>query len=673
MNAKQEVAKIDRERVRSVRAATGPLAGPPPEFPDTISDTDNRVYVDKLLPGTKLKAMLRRWPNEHEDDVVTVRIAQQAATPVWKIVDTFPAGPIADRPPEFEAGIPTEELTDYNPAGTPSVWLVHYRAAPPLGNQWTSDNKELEIDRRAHYQPTPGGTKNRPPLPVANPAIPATDIIDDAYVNNLPGGLMEVTVGVDHWAVGDKCYLYLSKSYQEVNPDEPLNPPPCALPQSSIINVSGTILRSLPPGTAYFFYQHVDAVGNKSALSVAQGVRIAFAPAPVLEDPIVPLASSQTDRLIDLKDCAEVGGVTVEVERVDHVEDTDEIKLEWNGALVDTLEFGTATKLVFPVPFDTIFDDYYTGGPTTEGEVPVNVKATLLRGPDEVDDSSVDIFSNLYAPGPTDPTDPGLPNDQLTAPNVTSTTVPNIIEIEDHNVEQTITINLWTDVDKPVKQGQQIAAEYAGVRLSDLAFLRDNQTVATIPLPWNVIETAGLGDKPLQYFVSDIGGVNENPSLIQTVTNNALVVDMKAPSITTDNPGLLLCDDLEKPTWRAVVNIEGDPVHLQLGREVTLHAQGYRDAAYTQLAPGTDFTSTTPHTIIGTEPADGFTMNIEPYDPFIRNVPEPPPTPIGAGPYIGYWKIWYTVEIGGTDYPSDEFEIVVNLINAGAEYCEQQT
>ncbi|MBT2295661.1 hypothetical protein [Pseudomonas fluorescens] len=675
MNAKQEIAEIDRERVRSARATSGPLAGLPPEFPDVIiSDTDRRVYVDKLPPGGNLPVTLKLWVNQHPTDEVVVNIAQSATNPAWVEVDRFPAGTdISQRPPEYVASIPADSLTDYNPAGTPSIWLVMYEAGPVPGNPWESTPSPIEIDRRAHYQPTPGGAKNPPPIPLASPAIPAGDFINDAYVNSLPNGVMEVTAGVDHWAQGDKCYLYISKLYSEATTDEPLNPPPYTLPQNGKFEITGTVLRSLPSGSAYLFYQHVDAVGNRSKLSTPKGVKIAFAPAPVLDDPVVPLASTQTDRTIDLKDCAEPGGVTVEVNRVDHIEDSDEIKLEWNTTAVDTKAFGTLTKLVFPVPFSTIFDDYYTGGPTTEGEIPVNVKATLLRGTDEIDVASVDIFSNLYVAGPTDPTDPGQPNDQLNEPNVKSTDVDNVIAIGDYGKNQIITIDLWTDVNKPVKGGQEIRAEYAGVRLSDVAFLNDNDTVATISLPWDVINGGGLGGKSLQYFVSDIGGANENPSLIQTVTNHAMVVEMDPPTITRRYPDRILCGDLDKDASHvAVVTIPGNPTHLKLGRQVTLHAQGYRDENYTQTAPGTDFTSTTPHTIVGDEPDNGFEMIIEPYDPFIRNIPVPPPIPIVDGDYVGYWRIWYTVDIGGTPYPSNDFDILISLVNVMGEYCEDQ-
>ncbi|QIB03551.1 hypothetical protein GZ982_02250 [Pseudomonas fluorescens] len=673
MNAKQQIANIDRERVRRERAAAEPLAGNPPEFPGVIvSDADRRVYIEYLRPGAKLPVTLRRWPNEDDTDEVWVYIAREPAVPtddpVWEEVDTFPAGPIADRPSVFVAGIPTEKLTDYNPAGTPSVWLVKYEAMPPLGNEWESDPETIVIDRRAHYQPNPGGPKNQPPLTTATPTYPPDNIIDNAYLSSLPNGTWELVVGTQGLASGDKCYFYISRNYTELNTDEPINPPPYTLPLTGKFEVDSGTLRGLPAGAVYVYYRLVDAVGNESRLSVPKGLKIMFSPSPVLEAPRVPLASSGTDRLIDLKDCAVPGGVTVEVDRVDNVEDTDEIQVNWNNTVVDTKAFGTATKLVFPVSFDIISDDYYKDGDDTQEDVPVTVKATLLQGATPLSESFVDIFSNIYVPGPT-PVDPG-PNDGLNEPNVTSTDVDNVIEIEDYGVDQIITIVLWTDPDKPVKDGQQIIAAYEGVRLPDVAFLNAGDTSVTIELPWTVINGAGLGDKSLQYFLSDIGGTNENPSPIQTVTNNALVVNMDPPDITTRYPNLVRCGDLQRNTFNAVFTIPGNTEHLLVGREVTLHAQGYRDAAHTEEAPDTDFSSPTPHTIVDGEPESGFTMTVSPYDPVIRNIPEPPPDPVEPGDYIGYWKVWYTVKINATDHPSAEYDATVRLVNANGEYCE---
>jgi hypothetical protein len=67
-------------------------------------------------------------------------------------------------------------------------------------------------------------------------------------------------------------------------------------------------------------------------------------------------------------------------------------------------------------------------------------------------------------------------------------------------------------------------------------------------------------------------------------------------------------------------------------------------------------------------------MAITPYDPNIRNIPVPPPDPIPVPPgdYRGYWKIWYTVEINATEYPSVEFDSPIYLVNPKGEYCEDQ-
>jgi hypothetical protein len=297
----------------------------------------------------------------------------------------------------------------------------------------------------------------------------------------------------------------------------------------------------------------------------------------------------------------------------------------------------------------------------------------LLRGPKEISKSDVEFEENIYYPGSVNPVDPDPINNELNAPHIISTTVPDVLEPADYNKEHTVRIILWTDVDKPVKNGQQIFGEYAGQRFGPV-FLTDGQAQVDMPLPWKLINDGGLGmNKPLQYFVSDIGGVNENPSPIQMVTNNAIVVEMEPPIVEREyeDEETLYCADFKETDFGLRVKIPGNPAHLQLGRDVILYAQGYRDEAMTQPADGTDFASD-PHPIAGTEPADGFELVLEPYNPFIRNIPVPPPNPIPdpPGDYSGWWRIWYTVDISGTEYPSEEFLSKVYLINPRGEYCE---
>jgi hypothetical protein len=76
---------------------------------------------------------------------------------------------------------------------------------------------------------------------------------------------------------------------------------------------------------------------------------------------------------------------------------------------------------------------------------------------------------------------------------------------------------------------------------------------------------------------------------------------------------------------------------------------------------------------MGNEPTNGFELTI-PYDPSIRNIPNPPTNPIPdpPGDYNGWWKVWYELDINGTDYPSLEHHTKVYLVNALGEYCEDQ-
>jgi hypothetical protein len=677
MNAKQKISELDRELVERQRSeGPGTFAGLPPEIPDTLSATDRRVPVAKLQAGMELPVILKLWELQRPDDRVTLRIAQKPVppnNPVWSPVDAFDAGP-DPRPPTYTSRIPADLLSDYNPRGTDSTWLVQYQVRVPGSNPWFSDAEEIIIDRRAHYQATPGGAKTRPVSAVIDPPFTAyPGVIDETYLSSLTGAVMKVTVPIDQFAVGDQVFFYISREYSLQNPEPPLNPGPYLLPANGVLEIPAATLRNLPANAIYLYYKFIDAVGNESALSQAIPLTVSFMPLPVLDPPIVPLARDVTDKLIDLKDCGVAGGVTVEVDRVNDVLDNDEVKLEWNATLIDILPFGSNAKLIFPVPYVDIFNDYYKDGEDTTIDVPVKVKASLLRGQPTISTSDVDIFSNIYYPGPINPVDPAPPNNELEKPHITSTSVNDVLEPEDHNKNATVTIDLWTDPpERPVETGQQIFGEYVGQRFGP-AFLQDGDTTATLTLPWPLIDAGGLGpNKPLQYFVSEIGGVNENPSPIQMVTNNAIVIDLDPPTIDREfaDENLLLCEDLTGSNFGAVVKIPGNPTHFLVGREVTLHAQGYRDESLTQESPNTTFASSTPHEIASGDEA-GFTMEIEPYDPYIRNVPAPPPTPVVPGTYVGYWKVWYTLDVNGTDYPSEEFVTVVNLVNAQGEYCEQ--
>lgn len=677
MNAKQKIAELDRELVeRQRREGGGTFEGLEPVIPDWLSATDKRIPVSKLQAGMMLPVILSLWEIQRPGDRVTVRIAQKPVPPnnaVWSPVDAFDAGEVGQRPPTYTRSIPADLLSDYNPRGTDSTWLVQYQVRAPGGNPWTSTPAEIIIDRRAHYQATPGGAKTRPVPAVLDPAFSAyPGVIDEAYLNRLTGGVMKVTLPIDQFAAGDQVFFYISREYSLQNPEPPLNAAPYQLPPTGILEISAETLRDLPANAIYLYYKLIDAVGNESALSQAIPLSVSFLPEPVLEAPIVPLARDATDNLIDLKDCGMPGGVTVEVDRVANVLDDDEVKLEWNATLIDVLPFGSSTKLVFPVSYVDIFNDYYKDGDDTTTDVPVKVAAALLRGQPTISTSEVNIFSNIYYPGPLNPVDPIPPNAELEEPHITSTTVDDVLEPADHNKPATVTIVLWTDPpERPVANGQQIFGEYVGRRFGP-AFLQDGDTTATLTLPWEDIDAGGLGpNKPLQYFVSEIGGVNENPSPIQMVTNNAIVIDLEEPSIDRAyaDENLLLCEDLTGPNFGAVVRIPGNTTHFVVGREVTLHAQGYRDEALTQESPNTTFVST-PHEIVAGDET-GFNMEIEPYDPYIRNVPVPPPDPVVPGTYHGYWKIWYTLDVNGTDYPSADFVTVVNLVNAQGEYCEE--
>ncbi len=669
MNAKQKLGEIDRLALQT--RSVGPLAGLPPTALDKVSDTDTRIVAAKLVPGGLILVELKLWEIQMDNDFVEVSTTR-AGTNNWVVQHSFDAGLVAGRPSTYEVTIPAGAHVEDNPPATPTDWLVRYRVKPPVGNPWTSDSTPFIIDRRAAYQAVPGGPKTRPPVPVLPPLSTGGVIDDDFIERNKTGMVVTFPINWQNRIAADKILFYISESYSAVNADPPLF-------EGTFTDATGigTItvdiekVKQLSPKAIYAYYILDDGAGdpgNRSATSSAIGLKVLFKPQPVLKKPIVPLAT--TDKLIDLKDCGV--GVKILLERVANVLDDDDVKLTWNNQDLGTEAFGSNDPHERVVPYADIEASYYEGGADTETDVAVKVEATLLRGPTKISTSFLDDFlENIYYPGPISPVDPPAPNDELDEPHITSTAVDDVLEPADYNKEQTVTITLPSDPDKPVKTGQQVFGEYAGVRFGPV-FLQDGDTSVTINLPWATIDAGGLGpNKPLQWFWSDIGGVNENPSPITMVTNNALVVELVEPEVEREyeDENIILCDDLKEPNFGLKVHIPGNPTHLKAGRNVFLHAQGYRDAAMTQPSPQTDFKSAA-HPIVDPEGTNGFDMFITPYDPTIRNIPEPPPIPVVPGDYLGWWKIWYTVEIGGTEYPSEEFQSTISLVNPRGEYCE---
>ena len=669
MNAKQKLGEIDRLALQTRSA--GPLAGLPPTVLDKVSDTDTRIVAAKLVPGGLIRVQLKIWEIQADNDFVRISTTR-AGTNNWVVQNSFDAGPTTGRPTTYEVTIPADAHVEDNPPATPTDWLVRYSAKPPVGNAWTSDSTPFIVDRRAAYQAAPGGSKSRPPVPVL-PTLSTGGIIDDAFVDrNKTGMLVTFPINWQNPIGADKIFFYISESYSAVNADPPLF-------EGTFTDTAGvgTItvdiekVKQLSPKAIYAYYFLDDGAGDpghRSALSSAIGLKVLFEPQPVLENPIVPLA--KTDKLIDIDDCGV--GVKILLKRVANVLNDDDVKIRWNNQDIGTQEFGSSDQHERIVPYSDIEASYYEGGADTETDVPVKVEATLLRGPLTVSTSVLDDFvENVFYPGTPNPIDPPAPNDELVEPHITSTTVNDVLEPGDYNNDQTVTIDLTTDPSKPVETGQQIFGEYAGVRFGP-EFLHDGETTKDITLPWETIEAGGLGaNKPLQWFWSVIGGVNENPSPITMVTNNAIVVDMVEPEVEREyeDDDILLCDDLKEPNFGLKVHIPGNPTHLKAGRNVFLHAQGYRDEAKSQFSPETTFKSPA-HPLVDPEGTNGFDMFIATYDPTIRNIPNPPPNPVEPGEYLGWWDIWYTVEINGTEYPSARFETKISLVNPRGEYCE---
>jgi hypothetical protein len=103
--------------------------------------------------------------------------------------------------------------------------------------------------------------------------------------------------------------------------------------------------------------------------------------------------------------------------------------------------------------------------------------------------------------------------------------------------------------------------------------------------------------------------------------------------------------------------------------DITFKWRGFYDDNYNTPAPAdTEFTQT--RKINSAELVAGMIFDVGPYDPVIRNVPVPPPTPGVEGEfYAGYVKVSYSTPAVPT---SGITKMTVYLLNADLKYCETE-
>lgn len=675
---------------------SGTLAAPIPELPDGRGPTKDIVPVSAIPVGSPLELLLDTTVpvNQQNGDQVAIDITrtQPPAVPTPADYTRLPRSTLPDlaqRPVKFPYSVPTEHLgEDATPVGPTTIWVrgVYFERG---FNSLTSDFVAYRIDRTAPWQakpiqaePNPGqrpGVKSVPPVSFPN----APGDLDDTWAA-LPGSSMGLRVAIDTTYANaqpdDRVRLYVAN--QRTNP--PQVPPffDDAMPANGEVVIPTAELRKITSGRAFIWFIIVDAAGNESAWSV-KFKNTRFLPLPVLGPLRVP---ANDDGLIELNDART--GVTVEVDRPVNALDDDEVSLTWGNQAAQDLPFGTLNKLIFTIPWLHLSTEYFDNQTGQVYEVPVQVKADLMRNLVSVSkvDTTVSTDFSTHPPYIVDPLDPPPAANPEFKPAIVRGQAPvtdNVLG--PHDANQTATI--YIDV-SPVtagstfpdpEAGDLVTAKYRGdageIVVGSVPMDDTNiNTIIDIPLPYSIVGPGGLGKKQVWWEYENPNRTNTQLSKEQDVTVNTVVINLGEPEFVrpptdgTSDPNAI-CDSHFLVGTERVLRFRVPPnAHYVLDMDITFNLRGWHDDAYTIPSPVTsEFTET--RKITAPELTAGMIFEV-PYDPNIRDLPRPPDAiPDPAEFYAGYMKIWNSTPTVTT---SAVLEMVLYLLNGDFKYCETE-
>lgn len=678
----------------------GVLVAPQPYFPEGVGPGKDIVPFSLIPPGADLTFKVSTaWGNAVDGDKVVFQFTRTDPGPVpggsWTTVGAqIEMGPVTGRPTTLDLVLPAAHLGEDPLPITPTpVWI---RIVVRVGgtNADPGEPFRFYIDRKAPYQdkpdqlgPVPGvnpGFKNRPTaLTYTN--LPVGTTVDETWATANSGGLVFDIADFADSRGDDIISIYMAPTIT--------NPPVTealyfegAVPtnRQGIIPVED--LRNYIGSRFTVWYKLTDIAGNVSNYSPGISRNIVFAPLPKLGPISVPLADDPvSDRLITLADART--GVTAVIARPANTLATDTLSFKWGGqAPIDT-DFLTHTSLTIPVPYLVMSDEYFSTLIEPTWENPVKLTAVLIRNAVQIDTVTLDIFADfsvIGAPGIGDP--PPLINPILKKLIVRGQAPITDNTLGQQDVEQTakMHLTLWSALEGPAPStdGEDVAVlYYDGEEVTTVALLPgDHGQTKEIDLPWDIVGPAGPGNKLTYWELKNPNRNNPQESPRETVISNTLVVTLNPPTIVRDpddfedSDYLIICDTLIKDSQRiARFKIEGHD-RFAPGMVVTYHARGFYDAAKLIPSPtNTEFTGS--YTIKDlNEATNGFTVDVGPYDPFIRNLVPPVEEDGGGQPipglYPAYYEVWYTIPLFGNDVPSAKGDFEVVLINSDFKYCE---
>ncbi|WLG53619.1 hypothetical protein [Pseudomonas sp. FP1742] len=672
----------------------GTLVAPTPELPDGRGPTADIIPVAAIPVGRTLDLLLDTgvWlsPNDRDQVALEVTRTQPPDNPQpsdFTRLSRVNLGVVANRPRKFTVTLPTEYLgEDATPDGPTPIWVRCVLFQGGL-NPLTSPVMQLFIDRTAPWQAKPVQTGTNPgqtPGVKSTPRVTfpnAPGDLDDNWAS-LPESAMGLRVAIDtNYANAqptDHVRLYVAG--QRTNPPQVSPFYDNAMPADGEVVIPTSELRGITTGRAFIWFIITDDAGNESAWSV-NFKNTRFLPLPELGPLVVP---ANNDGLIDLKDARE--GVTVEVARPNDTRNDDEVSVKWGAQPAQDLPFSTLNKLIFTIPWEGLSKEYFDNQTGTNYELPVLVKADLMRSNLSV--SKVDTTVNTdFSTNPPYIVDPSNPPPEVN-PDFRPLIVRGQAPVTDnvlgpHDANQTAIA--YIDV-SPASggtfpdpaPGDQVTLKYHGdkdevvVNSEPLSDTNIN-TIIQVELPYDVVSQGGQGTKQAWWEYENPNRNNTQPSVKTPVTVNTVVINLDPPQFVrpagdgTADP-FIICESLTGADHVARFRIPPNN-HFVQDMEITFNWRGFHKDDYTIPAPAdTEFTET--RKITAAELTAGMIFDVGPYSPVIRNVPVPPPeTPDPSDFYAGYVKVWYSTPTVPT---SGVTEMTIYLLNADFLYCESE-
>lgn len=706
LNAAQQISEDSRKALRLKRLSEGSLADSP--APNIVGVAEGALCPVGILksmaaqngtttaarqPDLPITVTVHDWEfPDPRDEIVIEGYAFQAGVDdplrpeLWSWVEWYrqPA-PALPRPSQWNVTLPAGLLTDLPAAGSasPTQWKVQSSGSLD-GNPQYSLITTIFVDTYAPFH-NKGSVRPLQPTRLDFP-LPPRGEINSAYLASIATTGMEFTlpVGDANWDFKptDKAFIYLSSTLRptrQLMPTLTVNP----VPADGRVSIPVAEVAKLDNGTVWLIMAYEDVAGNRSLDMLAQSRTVGFVPLPVLAPPVIDVANTPGDNLIDLADVRFYlpGDLPIKVRRPLNTQDTDRASVHFEG--FDSLdltpasqEFGTNTELTFTIAWTELKLIYFTltGSDPDAREVNAPVFWTLTRGTVPTDSPKATPDLDFSYPGEENDDEPDLINRKLALVEVRGAVSPlNILNPEDLLTDPNVTISLPAS---PNELGNNVVCTwyYDGRPVAEFSPAGITQYTGKLPV-LRVIE-GGPGTKLTYWGFSYIGGVNPQRSLDQTVTVTTVKKAVPPPVVqqlfegnTINCPTLGFIRGVIPPLPAADFRVAADPVLAGL-QSITMHWTGTTDAAGLNPITGTDQDISV--TVTGTEATSGFGGAVGEYLTKIKPIQTRPPVPPAPAPAPTYGALWYTaVWTDGSRTDSDRAVYRISLVNGNREYCDE--